>query len=172
MPTQTERRALIAKIRSLPKDAQAAVKGLSDEQLRTPYREGGWTVAQVIHHLADSHMNAYVRMRLAMTEEHPTIKAYDQDAWASLADAGSTQLGPSLAILRGLHRRWVAFLRAIPAKAWGRAALHPRARRHDARRFPRALRRARREARRADPGTAPPHGLVRAARARATRIDA
>ncbi len=125
MPTQTERRALIAKIRGLPKAAQEAVKGLSDDQLRTPYRDGGWTVAQVIHHLADSHMNAYIRMRLAMTEEHPTIKPYDQDAWARLADAGATQLAPSLAILRGLHRRWAALLKAIPAKAWGRTALHP-----------------------------------------------
>jgi uncharacterized damage-inducible protein DinB len=125
MPTQTERRALIAKIRSLPREAQAAVKGLSEEQLRTPYRDGGWTVAQVIHHLADSHMNAYIRMRLAMTEEHPTIKPYDQDSWANLPDAGATQLSPSLAILRGLHRRWTAFLKAIPAKSWDRTALHP-----------------------------------------------
>lgn len=125
MLTALERRERIARLRNLPKLLQEAVKGLDDEQLQTPYREGGWTPAQVVHHLADSHMNAFIRMRLALTEEKPTIKTYRQEVWAELADAKSPVLSPSIAILRGLHRRWSNMLRALTKKEWARTAIHP-----------------------------------------------
>lgn len=125
MTTQPERRAKIARIKALPKSLAAAVKGLSAEQLRTPYREGGWTVAQVVHHLVDSHANAYIRMKLIATEEQPVLKGYDQDLWAALPDGQSVAIAPSLAILKGLHRRWTDFLRKVPRKSWGRTGVHP-----------------------------------------------
>lgn len=125
MLSALERRERIARIRHLPKLLQEAVKGLDDAQLQTPYREGGWTPAQVVHHLADSHMNAYIRMRLALTEEKPTIKAYRQEVWAELPDAKSAVLAPSIAILRGLHRRWSNLLRSLTKKEWARTAIHP-----------------------------------------------
>jgi uncharacterized damage-inducible protein DinB len=125
MLSALERRERIAKLRNLPKQLQEAVKGLDDAQLQTPYREGGWTVAQVVHHLADSHLNAYTRMRLIMTEDKPTLKAYDQNAWADLADAKSAVLAPSIAILRGLHRRWSNLLRSVGRKDWQRTGQHP-----------------------------------------------
>ena len=125
MLTALERRERIAKIRNLPKQLQEAVKGLDDTQLQTPYREGGWTSAQVVHHLADSHMNAYIRMRLALTEDRPAIKTYDQTQWAELADAKAPVLAPSIAILRGLHRRWSNLLRSVGRKDWQRVVIHP-----------------------------------------------
>lgn len=125
MLTALERRERIARLRNLPKLLQEAVKGLDDEQLQTPYREGGWTPAQVVHHLADSHMNAFIRMRLALTEDQPTIKTYHQEVWAELADAKSVVLSPSIAILRGLHRRWSNMLRGLTKKDWARTAIHP-----------------------------------------------
>lgn len=125
MLTALERRQRIARLRNLPKQLQEAVKGLDDAQLQTPYREGGWTVAQVVHHLADSHLNAYVRMRLILTEDKPALKTYDQNAWANFADAKSPVLAPSIAILRGLHRRWSNLLRSVGRKDWQRAGHHP-----------------------------------------------
>jgi uncharacterized damage-inducible protein DinB len=125
MLSALERRERIARIRNLPKKLQEAVKGLDDQQLQTPYREGGWTPAQVVHHLADSHMNAFIRMRLALTEEKPTIKTYHQEVWAELPDAKSPIVTPSIAILRGLHRRWANFLRSLGRKDWPRPAIHP-----------------------------------------------
>lgn len=113
-------------IRSLPGKVRAAVAGLDDAQLDTSYREGGWTVRQVVHHLADSHMNAFVRMRLILTEDHPTLKPYDQDLWAAIEEARTLPLDPSLAILDGLHARWASMLDAIEDDAtWGRTAYHP-----------------------------------------------
>lgn len=125
MPTQAERNAMIKKIERLPVIAEAAVKGLTDEQLDTQYREGGWTVRQVIHHLADSHMNAFVRMKLVLTENHPTLKPYDQEEWAKLPDTTSIPIQSSLAILRGLHERCAHLLKSIPENAWQRTAHHP-----------------------------------------------
>jgi uncharacterized damage-inducible protein DinB len=126
MLTALERRERIAKIRNLPKQLQDAVKGLDDEQLQTPYREGGWTPAQVVHHLADAHMNACLRMRLALTEDRPTVQVYQQASWAELPDAKSPVLAPSIAILRGLHRRWSNLLRSLGRKDWARTAIHPK----------------------------------------------
>lgn len=122
--TDAERRDLIGKIASLPDELEAAVAGLDDAQLDTPYRDGGWTIRQVVHHLADSHSNALIRMKLVLTEDHPTLKPYDQDRWALLADA-ALPLAPSLTLLRGLHERWHALLEKMPADAWSRAAHHP-----------------------------------------------
>jgi uncharacterized damage-inducible protein DinB len=120
-----ERHALIARLAELPVLVAEAVHGLTDAQLDTPYREGGWTVRQVVHHLVDSHVNGYVRMRLILTEERPALKPYDQDAWAALHDAAHGPVAPSLQVLEGLHARWAALLSSLPDAAWARTGLHP-----------------------------------------------
>lgn len=122
--TPEERRACIEEIRILPDLVRDAIEGLNDARLDTAYREGGWTVRQVVHHIADSHVNAYGRMKLVLTERHPTLKPYDQDAWAELADY-ALPVDSSIALLAGLHRRWAAFLEAVPDEGWGRTAYHP-----------------------------------------------
>jgi uncharacterized damage-inducible protein DinB len=120
-----ERAPLIEKIRSLPDELQSAVQGLDDRQLDTPYRNGGWTIRQVAHHIADSHVNAYIRMKMMLTEKHPTLKPYDQDEWAKLADANGAPLDSSLALVRGLHSRWSTLLESLPEESWSRSAYHP-----------------------------------------------
>jgi hypothetical protein len=115
----------IAVLAALPANLRAAVQGLGDAQLDTPYREGGWTVRQLVHHVADSHMNAYARVRLALTEDWPTIKPYDQARWAELADARTLPVEVSLDLLDSLHRRWVALLRSLGEAEWQRGYLHP-----------------------------------------------
>jgi uncharacterized damage-inducible protein DinB len=122
--TEAERRQAIAAIAAAPTRMREAVKGLSEGQLDTAYRDGGWTVRQVVHHVPDSHMNAYVRMKLTLTEDRPIIKPYDQERWAELPDSKGP-IEPSLAILDGLHKRWVAVLQAIPEEAWARKLEHP-----------------------------------------------
>jgi uncharacterized damage-inducible protein DinB len=104
---------------------RAAVDGLSDEQLDTPYREGGWTVRQVVHHVADSHINSYVRFKLAVTEDDATVGTYEQARWAELADAKHAAVEGSLAILDALHARWVSFLEALSADDFRRVIHHP-----------------------------------------------
>ncbi len=120
-PTQAQRQESIAAIGSLPAELGAA---MTSAQLDRPYREGGWTARQVVHHVADSHMNAFIRFRLALTEDKPTIKPYDEAAWARLADAS---LDPqiSLQILDGLHQRWHVMLKAMSASDFAREAVHP-----------------------------------------------
>ena len=118
-------RAAIATLRALPERLAAAVTGLDDAQLDTPYREGGWTVRQVVHHVADSHLNAHQRTRLALTEDRPTILAYDEKAWAELPDVLALPVAPSLAILEGLHVRWVSLLEQLDEAAWRRTLVHP-----------------------------------------------
>ncbi len=108
-----------------PARLREAVAGLSDSQLDTPYREGGWTVRQVAHHVPDSHLNAYVRFRLALTESEPLIKPYDEAAWALLGDARSAPISSSLALLEALHERWVLLMRSIAAEEWRRTFRHP-----------------------------------------------
>ena len=125
MLTPTERRQKIDGIRRLPAALETAVKGLNDRQLDTPYRPGGWTIRQVVHHLADSHVNAFVRMKLILTEEKPRLKPYNQDAWANLPDANAMPVQSSLAILKGLHERWCTLLESVPEEAWSRTAIHP-----------------------------------------------
>lgn len=120
-----ERRAAIDAIAQTPERLRAAVHGLTDAQLDTPYRPDGWTVRQLVHHVADSHMNAYIRVRLALTEQSPTIKPYQEAAWAELADARHMPIAVSLAMLGALHDRLVHLLRALPADAFARTLVHP-----------------------------------------------
>ena len=115
----------IGQIENLPGNLQRAVSGLTGAQLDTPYRAGGWTVRQVVHHLSDSHLNSYTRFRLALTENSPTIKPYDEGAWAELADAKSAPIAPSLALLDGLHTRWAQLLRSLSDAEYARTFKHP-----------------------------------------------
>lgn len=116
----------IADIKFLPNVVENALLNLSEEQLHTPYREGGWTVHQLVHHLADSHMNAYIRFKLGMTEDNPTIKPYEEKQWAELADVRELPVNISLTLLHALHQRWTVFLRSIPDEAWEtRTVFHP-----------------------------------------------
>lgn len=123
--TDADRRASISELTALPRLTEAAVAGLDDRRLDTPYRPGGWTVRQVIHHLPDSHLNAYTRFRLALTEEEPTIRPYFEERWAELPDAREGPIELSLALLEALHARWVALLRALKPADWGRSFVHP-----------------------------------------------
>jgi uncharacterized damage-inducible protein DinB len=124
-PTPASRRACIAAIASAPAELRAAVHGLTDAQLDTPYRPGGWTVRQVVHHVPDSHMNAYIRFKLAMTEDAPTIKPYDEAAWAQLGDTVKTPIDTSLTLLDALHRRWVILLEGMQEPDFRRTLTHP-----------------------------------------------
>ncbi len=123
--TDADRHSSISSIADTPKRLRAAVANLNDAQLNTPYRDGGWTVRQVVHHVADSHLNAYVRTRLALTEQEPTIKPYDEKLWAELEDARSGPLEPSHALLDALHERWIRLLRSIPTAGFARSFRHP-----------------------------------------------
>ena len=123
--TEAERAQAIRQITEVPARLREAVQGLTPEQLDTPYRPEGWTVRQVAHHLPDSHLNAYVRFRLALTEDRPTIKTYDQELWAALADARTAPTEPSLKLLEGLHQRWVGLLRSMSAADFARTLTHP-----------------------------------------------
>lgn len=122
--TARMRSSSIDEIAAVPARLRAAVYGLDDEQLDTPYRPDGWTVRQVVHHVPDSHLNAYVRLKLAITESAPTIKPYDEAAWARLPDA-RMPIAPSLAILDGVHARWVVLLRALQHADFARTWVHP-----------------------------------------------
>ena len=124
MLTTDQRTDMIARLRACPLAIRAAVAGLDDEQLETRYRDGGWTVRQVVHHLADSHANAYLRFKWVVAEDHPTIKTYDQDVWAGMTDS-LMPVESSLQILDGLHERWGFFLAGLPEQAWSRTASHP-----------------------------------------------
>jgi hypothetical protein len=124
-PSEDQRRELIDDIGETPAALRAAVGGLSAQQLDTPYREGGWTVRQVAHHVPDSHMNAYVRFKLALTEDEPTIKPYAEDRWAQLGDTQVTPIEVSLTLLESLHSRWVGLLRSLRPEDWKRSFRHP-----------------------------------------------
>lgn len=123
--TPEQRRSWINAVASTPAALRAAVAGLTDAQLDTPYRPGGWTVRQVIHHLPDSHMNGYVRFKLALTEDTPTIKPYDEASWALLTDVATTPPETSLALLQSLHDRWVRLLESMTEAEWMRRLHHP-----------------------------------------------
>jgi hypothetical protein len=119
------RAAHIQTLRLLPERLRAAVSGLNDSQLDTPYREGGWTLRQVVHHLADSHANAYIRCKLALTEDWPTVKTYDEAAWANLADSRLLPIEGSLALVEALHGRWVALLESLSDEDFQKGYEHP-----------------------------------------------
>lgn len=120
-----DRTRYLQHVEALPAKVRTAVAGLSDDRLDTPYRPDGWTVRQVVHHLADSHMNGYVRFRWTLTEDEPTIKPYDQDGWAALEDARRMSVVPSLALLDALHARWVRLCRSLSDADWEKAYHHP-----------------------------------------------
>ena len=117
--------AYIDEIERMPASLRTLVAGMHDAQLDTPYRPGGWTVRQVVHHVPESHMNAYVRFKLAVTEDTPLIKTYEEARWAELPDATSAPIGMSLDLLDALHRRWVTFLRGLSELQFQRAYKHP-----------------------------------------------
>jgi uncharacterized damage-inducible protein DinB len=122
--TADVRAAHIETLAELPKRVRASVAGLKDVQLDTPYREGGWSVRQLVHHIADSHANSYVRFKLALTEDWPTIKPYDEAAWAQLADS-QEPIEPSIVFLAGLHARWVALLHSMSEADFQKGFAHP-----------------------------------------------
>ena len=122
--TPAVRAASIEAIATLPERLRAAVAGLDDSQIDTPYRDGGWTVRQVVHHLGDSHMNGFIRVKLALTEDQPTIKPYDEAAWARLADA-RLPIDLSLGLIDALHRRWAAIYAAMAPADFDRVFIHP-----------------------------------------------
>ena len=122
--TPDDRHAAMAAIRELPLRMRDAVAGLDDRQLDSPYRPGGWTVRQLVHHVADSHMNGYIRLKLGLTEAHPTIKPYEQDRWAELRDSALPIAG-SLGILDGVHQRWSVLWAALDEAAFARTFHHP-----------------------------------------------
>jgi hypothetical protein len=124
-PTQEKRIGWIREIAQAPELIRKATIGLTQAQIDTPYREGGWTVRQVVHHLADSHMNSFVRTKLALTEEVPTIKPYDQNAWATTADVKGVDIALSLSLLEGLHARFVALLSSMRPEDFARTFVHP-----------------------------------------------
>jgi len=113
-------------IESTPDELRRVTDGLSEEQLDTPYRPGGWTVRQVVHHYADDHLNSYVRFKLALTEDVPTIKPYSEPLWGELPDARLGPIEPSLALLTALHQRWIAAWKALAPSDWQRTFVHPR----------------------------------------------
>ena len=116
---------LINDIAQAPANLRSSISSLSQQQLDTPYRPDGWTVRQVVHHVPDSHLNAYIRFKLALTEEEPTIKPYAEDRWARLADTADTPVEVSLALLDSLHDRWVRLLRSLQPEDWKRTFRHP-----------------------------------------------
>jgi uncharacterized damage-inducible protein DinB len=123
--TPDKRRPWIESIRTTPAKLRAAANGLSPQQLDTPYREGGWTLRQVIHHIPESHLNAFVRFKLALTEDTPTIKPYNEDAWAKLPDVARAPIESSLALVDALHQRWVALLDVMTDADFRRPLMHP-----------------------------------------------
>ncbi len=124
MATALERQGMIAQIRELPARIEAMVGELNEQQLDAPGGEGEWSLRQVMHHLADAHMNGFIRMKLVLTEEKPILKPYDQEKWAELPDTTRVPIQPSLAILRGLHQRWAALLESLAEPVWQRQGVH------------------------------------------------
>jgi hypothetical protein len=115
----------LADIKFLPDDIEQAVQNLDEAQLNTIYREGGWKVKQVVHHVADSHMNAYIRFKLGLTEDNPTIKPYDENAWSLMKDMEAVPINVSLTLLHALHLRWVTALQNVSDDQWQRTVFHP-----------------------------------------------
>src|SRR6266705_1646015 len=124
-PTEQQRNKFIDDIEQTPARLRAAIQGLTPQQIETPYREGGWTARQVVHHVPDSHLNAYTRFKLALTEENPTIRPYDEARWAELADSRETPIATSLTLLESLHDRWVRLLRSMSDTDFQRKLTHP-----------------------------------------------
>lgn len=125
-----DRNKYIAEIAKLPLAMKTVVEPLSEEQLDTPYREGGWTVRQLVHHMPDSHLNSYIRFKWALTENQPVIKAYHEDRWAELPDTQHTPVAISLQLLEALHQRWVILLKNLKEEDWEKFFVHPETRKN------------------------------------------
>lgn len=125
MPDPRQRETRIAQIERLPAELEKLVSGIGEQQLESRYREGSWTVRQLVHHLADAHTNGYIRMKLTLTEDRPTIKPWNQDEWSKLEDARTVPISTSLDIIRGVHHRWAVLMRSLPDEAWSRKLFHP-----------------------------------------------
>ncbi len=123
--SQKQKDEWLLDIKFLPAELELAVQNLDEHQLQTPYRDGGWTVHQLVHHIADSHMNAYIRFRLGLTENNPTIKPYDQDAWVFLNDVKTLPINISITLLHALHKRWTTTLEVLEDDTWQRTVYHP-----------------------------------------------
>ncbi len=124
-PSEEQKQKFLNDIAQTPANLRTAVKGLSEAQLDTPYRDGGWTVRQVVHHVPDSHMNAFIRFKLALTEDEPTIKPYAEDLWAQLGDVPATPIETSLCLLDCVHQRWMNLLHSLTSEQWKRTFRHP-----------------------------------------------
>ena len=123
--SETVKLQWINAIKHMPQDLELAIQQLDEHQLDTPYREGGWIIKQLVHHLADSHLNAYTRFKCGITEDLPTIKLYDEKEWANLSDVHSVPVNVSVTLLFALHKRWVAFLEPLTEEQWQRPIFHP-----------------------------------------------
>jgi hypothetical protein len=124
-PSEEQKNQFLSDIEQTPANLRTALRGLSEPQLDKPYRTEGWTLRQVAHHVPDSHMNAYIRFKLALTEDDPTIKPYAEDRWAMLPDTAATPVEVSLALLDSLHTRWMKLLRSLQSEDWKRTFRHP-----------------------------------------------
>jgi uncharacterized damage-inducible protein DinB len=127
--SEQQKQALLLDLQFLPEALERAINNLDEAQLNTPYRDGGWTVKQLVHHVADSHMNAYIRFKLGLTEDKPTIKPYEEQDWALLADNDLVPINVSLTLLHALHLRWVATIKDLTEEQWNRVVVHPAANR-------------------------------------------
>lgn len=123
--SQEQKEQWLLDLKFLPNELEFAIENLDEAQLVTPYREGGWTVRQLVHHVADSHINAYVRFKLGLTENNPAIKPYEEKEWATLNDVNTVPINVSLTLLHALHQRWVAAIKDIADKQWERVVFHP-----------------------------------------------
>ena len=124
-PTEEQKKKFLDEIALTPVNLRSAVKGLTEQQLDTPYRPGGWTVRQVVHHVPDSHLNSYIRFKLALTEDEPIIKTYEEARWAELPDTKATPIEVSLTLLESLHDRWMRLLRSLSPEDWKKTFRHP-----------------------------------------------
>lgn len=123
--SEQQKQEWISDIKFLPEAVEHAISNLDEKQLHTPYRDGGWTVHQLVHHIADSHMNGYIRFKLAKTEDHPTIKPYDENQWSNLEDVKNLPINISVTLLHSLHRRWYEFLKSLNDDDYKRTLFHP-----------------------------------------------
>ncbi|OYU54607.1 MAG: metal-dependent hydrolase [Chitinophagaceae bacterium BSSC1] len=127
--SEQQKQVWLLDLQFLPEALERAISNLDEAQLNTPYRDGGWTVKQLVHHVADSHMNAYIRFKLGLTEDKPTIKPYEEQDWALLADNDLVPINVSLTLLHALHLRWVATIKDLTEEQWNRLVVHPAANR-------------------------------------------
>jgi hypothetical protein len=123
--SEAQKESWLADIKFLPQLLESTIQNLDEAQLNTPYRDGGWKVTQLIHHVADSHLNAYCRFKLGLTENNPTIRTYEEKLWAELADVEAVPVNVSLTLLHALHTRWYAAIRNLKDEEWNRTVLHP-----------------------------------------------